>query len=136
MCTVYLFVAVSSEAQRVPSAGVPVQRAAMQATGGATAASPEPELPPEPTEEGIYQGLKWLRGSLISAVAKTFSEVVKFGFRGSQEIKSLFSAADKMSFGRNALWRLFPVVNFLLRFSNGLCKIKTQEYGDNMRATS
>ena len=55
MCTVYPFIAVSSEAQRVPSAGVPVQRAAMQATGGATAASPEPELPPEPTEEGIYQ---------------------------------------------------------------------------------
>ena len=82
------------------------------------------------------QGLKWLRKSLISAVAKKFSEVVKFSFRGSQVIKSLFSSADKMSFGRNALRRLFSVFNFLLRFSNGSCKLKTQQYGDNMRASS
>ena len=56
--------------------------------------------------------------------------ICKKVFRGCQirlpRKKSLFSAADKISFGQNALQRLFPVFNFLLRFSNSLCKIKTR----------
>ena len=50
----------------------------------------------------------------------------QFGFRGSRETKSLFSAADKMSFGRNKRsLTAIPVFNVLL----------TWQDGDNMRAT-
>ena len=54
----------------------------------------------------IIQGLKRLRGPLISVFEKKFQRFSKVVFRGSRKIKSFFLPLDENCFGRNALWQM------------------------------